>query len=165
MGGVGQVELLQQLGHSSSPSLAAEVAKVGHQLQVLGAGEQVVHRGELTGDADDGSNSVRVGDHVVTGDAHRPGVGQDQGGQDTDHRGLAGPVGAEKRQDRSLLHCQAHLVEHHVITERLAHVSSDDPRCQQTRSSWPSPSLRCGRLVGKLAGGTQRLPLCEPLLL
>ena len=43
--------------------------------------------------------------------------------------------------------------------------SSDDPAFQQTRSSWPSPSLRCGRFVGKLARGTQRLPLCEPLLL
>ena len=34
--GVGEVELLQQLGDPPLPSLAAEVAKVGHQPQVLG---------------------------------------------------------------------------------------------------------------------------------
>jgi hypothetical protein len=30
--GVGELELLQQLSRPSPPSLAAEVAKVGHQL-------------------------------------------------------------------------------------------------------------------------------------
>ena len=110
--GVGEVELLQQLGRPPPPSLAAEVAKVGHQLQVLGAGEQVVHGRELAGDPDDGPHPVRVGDHVVTGDPHGAGIGRDQGGQDADHRGLAGPVRAEQGQDRAFLHGQAHLVEH-----------------------------------------------------
>ena len=52
VGRVGEVEPLEQLSHPSAPRVAAEVAQVGHQAQVLGAGEQVVHRGELAGDPD-----------------------------------------------------------------------------------------------------------------
>jgi len=43
-GRVGELEPVQQLGHPPPPGGAAEVAQVGHQLQVLLAGEQVVDR-------------------------------------------------------------------------------------------------------------------------
>jgi hypothetical protein len=52
---------------------------------------------------DDGPHPIRVGDRVVTGDAQGAGIGRDQGGQDTDHRGLTGPVRTQKRQVRTLL--------------------------------------------------------------
>ena len=50
--------------------VAAEVVQVGHQPQVLLAGEQLVHRRELARDTDRGSHPVRIAGHVVTRDAH-----------------------------------------------------------------------------------------------
>ena len=144
--GVGEVELLQQLSDPSLTGRPAEVAKVGHQLQVLRAGEQVVDGRELTGDPDDGPYPVGVGDNVVTGDAHGAGIGRDQGGENADHRGLAGPVGAEKRQDHALLNGQAHIVEHQMVAERLAHGPGHDPvRCGLIRHGF---LLRCLEAAG-----------------
>jgi len=54
---------------------------------------QVVHRGELAGDADRGADRVRGGGHVVAGHRYHAAVGRDQGGQDPHDRGLACAVG------------------------------------------------------------------------
>ena len=154
--GVGEVELLQQLGDPPSPSVAAEVAKVGHQPQVLGAGEQVVHGRELPGDPDDGPHPIGIGDHVVTGDAHGAGIGRDQGGQDADHRGLPRPVRTQQREDRALLHGQAHLVEHHMGAERLAHLPGHDPARWRTDSSSLPASSVSWLLLGRRRGARRR---------
>jgi len=87
--GVGQVEPLQQLAHPPPAVLAAQVAQVGHQLQVLPAGEQVVHCGELASHPDHGAHPVRVGGDVVAVDLQLPGVHREQGGQRPHQRGLA----------------------------------------------------------------------------
>jgi hypothetical protein len=92
----------------------AQVAQVGHHEQVLLAGEQVVHRGELAGDADRGPDRVRVG--------------PDQGGQDVHGGGLAGAVGAEQREDRSLGNLQVDAVQHQLVAERLAQPGRRDRR-------------------------------------
>jgi hypothetical protein len=136
----GQVEPLQQLGRPPPP-LAAQVVQVGHQQQVLLAGEQVVHRGELAGDADRGPHRVRVPGQVVAGDAHLAAVGADQDGQDVHGGGLAGAVGAEQREDRPLRHLQVDAVEHDLVAERLA-----QPGRRDRRPGWDghTPSSRRG---------------------
>ena len=66
-GRVHEIEPGEQLVDSSAPGDAAEVVQVGHQLQVLLAGQQLVHRRELAGDADRRAHAVRVVDDVVAG--------------------------------------------------------------------------------------------------
>ena len=60
-GRVGEVELAEQLGRPAPSRRTAEMMQVGHQQQVLGAGEQVVDGGELASDADRGANRVGCG--------------------------------------------------------------------------------------------------------
>ena len=82
---------------------AAQVVQVRHQPQVLLAGEQLVDGGELAGDADRGPDRVRLarpGRGRPPGS--RPASARDQGGQDLDGGGLAGPVRAEQGEDRCL---------------------------------------------------------------
>ena len=93
------------------------MAQVSHQDQVLFAGEQLVHRRELAGDADRRAHRIRVVGNIVTGDAQLPGVGADQGGQDLHHGGLAGAVGAEQRKDRPLGDLQVDAVENDLVAE------------------------------------------------
>ncbi len=164
VGGVGEVELLQQFSDPPSSSLAAEVAKIGHQAQILGPGEQVVHGRELSGDPDVRPHPVRVGGHVVTGDLHDARIGRNQGRKNADHCGLAGPVRAQQREDRALVRGQVHLVEYEMAAERLAHVVGHDPRrADACHRAAPSPS---GPGTSKrFVGGPQRLPALLPLLL
>jgi hypothetical protein len=106
----------------------AQVAQVGHHEQVLLAGEQVVHRGELAGDADRGPDRVRVPGQVMAGHPDLARVGPDQGGQDVHGGGLAGAVGAEQREDRSLGNLQVDAVQHQLVAERLAQPGRRDRR-------------------------------------
>jgi hypothetical protein len=76
------------------------VVQVGHQQQVLLAGEQVVDRGELAGDADRGAH--RVGSVATSWPATRTSPpSADQRGQDLHRGGLAGAVRAEQGEDRA----------------------------------------------------------------
>jgi hypothetical protein len=72
------------------------VVQVGHEGQVVPAGQQVVDRGELAGDADRGAHRVGLGDQVVAGDPRAARVEADQRRQDLDDRGLARAVRAEQ---------------------------------------------------------------------
>jgi hypothetical protein len=142
-GRLGQVEPVQQLGGAPPAFAPAQVAEVGHQGEVLLAGEQVVHRGELAGDADHLADRVGVPGHVVARDAHLATVGADQGGQDVHGGGLAGAVGAQQRKDRSLGNAQVDAVQHHLVAERLAQPGYRDRRLGWGGRHTPSPR-RCG---------------------
>ena len=73
MGGIGQVELVEQLGGAPAARSLAHVPQIGHQDQVLLAGEELVHGRELARDADRrrGLRPARG-----SGRARRPGPGQ-----------------------------------------------------------------------------------------
>jgi hypothetical protein len=77
----------------------ARPAEIGHQLEVLLAGQQFVDRGELAGDPDGRAHGLGLRGHVVPGDARRAAVGPDQRGQHVDCGRLARPVRAEQRED------------------------------------------------------------------
>jgi len=96
------------------------VVQICHQEQVLLAGEQVVHRRELAGNADRSADRIRLVGQVVAGNPRLATIGADERGQDLNHRGLACAIGAEQREDRPRSHIQVDAVEHHVVAERFA---------------------------------------------
>jgi len=69
-GGFGQLESLKQLGRATTPVGATHMGQVSKEHQVLVAGQEVVHRGELSGDADGAAYGVRLQAEVVAGYAH-----------------------------------------------------------------------------------------------
>ena len=89
------------------------------------AGEQVVHGGELAGDADRGPDELSLRAQIVAGHADRARIGGKQGGQDPDGCGLAGTVRAEQREDRALGDVQVDAVEDQMIAVGLPHPSGD----------------------------------------
>ena len=105
---------------------AAEVVQVGHQDQVLLAGEQAVHGRELPGDADRRADRVGIAGRVLARHPELAAVGADQGREDLDDRGLAGAVGAEQREDRALGDVEVDAVEHEVVAVGLAQAGRCD---------------------------------------
>ena len=96
-----QVEPLQQVRDDPLALAGAQTLEIRHQLQVLLARQQFVHRGELTGDPDDRAHRLGLGRDVVPGDAYRPAVGLHQRGQHVHRRRLARPIRAEQGKDRA----------------------------------------------------------------
>ncbi|MDX6336277.1 MAG: hypothetical protein QOG05_3617 [Streptosporangiaceae bacterium] len=125
---VSQVELFQQLRHPLPARGAGQMTQVRHQPQVLLAGEQIVHRGELPGHADRGPHCVRIGGHVVTGDGDLAGVGRDQGRQDPHHGGLAGPIRAQQGKNAALGHGEVDVVQDGLAAVGLTHSARPDCR-------------------------------------
>ena len=121
-GGVDELEPFKQLGDPRRSSGAAEVVQIGHQPQVLLAGQQLVHRRELPGHPDRRTHPVRIGVHIVAGDARLAGVGWDQGGQDPHDRRLAGAVRAQQSEHGALGDGQLDAVEHRSPAKGLATV-------------------------------------------
>ena len=77
----------------------AEVVEAADQLEVAAAGQQLVDRRLLAGEADAGPHAGRLAHDVEPGDLGRALVGGQQRGEDADGRGLARAVGAEQAAD------------------------------------------------------------------
>jgi hypothetical protein len=78
------------------------VVEAPDHLQVLEAGQVLVDRRVLPGQADAGPQGGRLADDVVAGHARAAAVGRQEGGEDAHRRGLARPVGAEQPQHAAL---------------------------------------------------------------
>ena len=89
------------------------------QDQVFPAGEVLVHRRELTGEADRAANGVGLLDDVVPEDASAAGIWADQRREHTDRGRLAGAVGAEHAVDGPAAHGEIHPVNSPGVTEGL----------------------------------------------
>lgn len=130
----GQAELVEQLRGAASPGRTAQVVQVGHEAQVLGAGEEVVDGRDLAGDADGGADGVTVVGDVVPGDADGARVGPEQGGQHAHRGGLAGAVGTEQGGHRPGGDGEVDAVEHELgaLLRRvgLAQTGDVDRRCE-----------------------------------
>ena len=98
-----------------------QAQQLGHHLQVLPAGQLLVHGRVLPGEADRPLDPERIGEQVVPGDGRGPRVGAHQGGQDPDHRGLARAVRAEQGQHGPGPDRQVHVIQDGVSAEGLAH--------------------------------------------
>ena len=75
VGGLDQRERLEQLVGPGSAHRAGQVVQVGHEGEVLPAGEQVVHGGELARDADQPAYRVGLAHNVVAQQRPVPDVG------------------------------------------------------------------------------------------
>src|SRR6185437_8310924 len=125
-GRVDQVELLEQGGRPAPAFAPVEVVQVGHQAQVLLAGEQQVDGGELAGDADRGAHGAGLAVDVVPGDPGLAAVGVDERGEDLHGGGFAGPVRAEQGEDRSGRDVHVDAVQDQLRPVRLAQPGGDD---------------------------------------
>jgi hypothetical protein len=116
----GQVEALEELGRPAPARPAVEPPEVGHEQEVLLAGEQVVDRGELTGHADRLADTLGRPPQVEPRDPNVPHVGGEKGRQDPHGRRLARAVGPEEREDRRLGDVEVDAVEDDLLAEGLA---------------------------------------------
>jgi hypothetical protein len=98
-----RVEQLVRPRPGGGPAVAQQPAE---QHEVLPAGELLVDRRQLAGEADQAADRVRLGHHVVPEHAGRTRVRLDQGGQHPDRRRLPGAVGPEDAVDGTGRHGQ-----------------------------------------------------------
>jgi len=94
----GQVEPIQQLLGFALGVAPGQVVEPADHLDVLPAGQVLVHRGVLTGQPDVRPQLRRVPDDVIAGHLGASGVGPEQRGEDPDGGGLAGAIGPEDAQ-------------------------------------------------------------------
>ena len=120
VGGVDQVEALEQLGHALPGCFGVEVLEPRHEGEVFGTGQEAVDSDRLAGDADCLANFVRVLDGVMAVDQHLAGVGRKQRRQDPEGCCLARAIRPEQRENRAGLDAQVDAVEDDLLAECLA---------------------------------------------
>jgi hypothetical protein len=118
------------------------VVQAREQLQVLAAGEQLVHGGVLRRQADPSPHRGALPRDVMAADGGRAAVGWEQGGQDPHGGGLAGAVGAQQGQQGAGGNGQVHPGEHLGAAEGLAQPSGVD---HWVVHHWSHLRIRCGR--------------------
>ena len=104
VGGVAEAEPLEQLVGPGPDDAPGQVREPADEAQVLAAGQVLVDRGVLAGEADALANGLGVAGHV---DAEHLGpavVGLEDGGEDAHGRRLAGAVGSEQAEHRAGRH-------------------------------------------------------------
>ena len=116
-GGLDQVEPVEQPGDPASAFGPFQMAEIGHQRQVLFAGQERVHCRELTRNPDHVAHSLGLARRVVAGNAHVARVGLDQRGQDVHRRRFAGAVGSQQREDRAACDLEVEAVQRHRLAE------------------------------------------------
>ena len=107
-----EVETAEQLVGMQPGRPSPHVVQAGEHLQVLPAAQQLVHRSELSRDADARADPGRVGGDVDPGDAGAAGVEAEQRAEDPDGGRLAGAVRAEHADLRSRQEGERDVREH-----------------------------------------------------
>ena len=144
-GRIGQLEAFEEVGDPSSTLLAAEVVEVGHEPEVLAAGQEVVDRRELAGDADGRAHALRVRPQVGTADLDLAGVRREERRQDLDGRRLAGAVGTQQGEHRARRDLDVDPVEDEELAVRLAETGDLDGRRLPLAVMTAPPSARSVR--------------------
>ena len=116
--------------HPAPPRRAAEMVQVGHQPQVLLAGQQVVDRRELPGDSDRRPHPVGVGD-ARRGRRRAPARRRPRIRVDRIRTivVLPAPLGPSRAKTVPSATVKVDAVEHDRLPERLAHAGDLDRRC------------------------------------
>jgi hypothetical protein len=134
VGGLGEVEPVQQLLGPRLGGSTALVEQLADEDQVLGAGQVLVHGGVLPGEADVLPHLTRLGEHVEPVDPGGPGVGADEGGQNPHRSGLAGAVGAEDAENRALTGRQVDAGQRLRGAETFREAFGFDGECHRSSS-------------------------------
>lgn len=117
--GPGQVELLQQLTRPGLRRLRLHLVELTDHLEVLPAGQVLVDRGELTGQADRAADRVGVPDHVDARDDRPAAVGAQQGRQAADRGGLSRAVRPEQAEHGAFGDIEVDAVQSPYVAEGL----------------------------------------------
>ena len=121
IGGVGELEALEQLAGPAARLLLREVEQAAEHLKVLPAGEDLVDGGELSRQPDQLTNGRGVVDHVAPEDLGPPGVGLEQCREHANERRLSGAVRPEQPEDRPLRDVEVDARERERRAEALDH--------------------------------------------
>ena len=116
-GRVGELEAGQQV--IGDPAGVLQVPQPGHQHQVLAPGEDLVHGGELPGEAEGLPHVGGFRGDVEAVDGGGPRVGLEQRRQDLHDRGLARAVRAEQGEDAAPRDVEVHAAQHAQLLVRL----------------------------------------------
>jgi hypothetical protein len=111
VGGIGEVEGGKELPRADTRLPSAEVVELADHLEVLEAGQVLVHGGVLAGEPDVLAHLGGIADHVEAGNPRGAIVGQQQGRQDANGRRLTGPVRAEQPEDAARLDVKVHTAK------------------------------------------------------
>ena len=104
-------EALEQVAGPGARLAARQPVQAAEQLEVLLAGQRLVDRGVLPGQADAAAQLGGLAHDVEAEHARAAAVGSQQRREDAHGGGLAGPVGAEHAEHAALLDAQADPVE------------------------------------------------------
>ena len=117
--GLGQVEPLEQLVRPLARLLARQVVELADHLDVLEAGQVLVDRRVLAGEADLGAQRIRVAHHVQPGDARAAAIGLQQRGQDAYRGGLSSAVWTQEAENRAGRRGEVHSAQRAYRPVRL----------------------------------------------
>ncbi len=134
--GIGELESLEQLLNPFAAVSSRQVSEPGHQQQVLLAGQDAVHRGELSGQTDQAPDGGWLADDIVTTDPRGATVRPEQGGKDVHDRGLSGAVGSEQRKDATGGDVEVDVVQHDLVAESFGERFDLDGRWHGAPFSW-----------------------------
>ncbi len=128
VGGVAQLEALEQLARPGAGLAVRHPEEAPDQLEVLGGGEPLVHRRVLAREADARADASGVGVDVDAVDRGAAAVCSEERGEDPDGRRLAGAVRPEDAEHRTALDRQVERVEGQGLSEPLAESFCVDDR-------------------------------------
>ena len=110
-GGVEQIDGADERGQTRLADLGGQAEQAGHVIEI-GDGRHAVGKLGIGGDVADAAAQVGgVGTHGLAEDLGPAGRGPVQTDDQTQQRGLAGPVGAEQTEDAARLEPQRHVIQ------------------------------------------------------
>ncbi len=118
--GAEEIEALEKLARALSNERPRQVVEPADHLEVLLAGQVLVHRGELAGEPDETADHLRFRADVVTEHTGHAGIVGDDRCEDPHDRGLARPVRPEQSEHGSCLDLEGDAVDGaHIGAEAL----------------------------------------------
>ena len=151
VGGVGEIELVEQVGGAFGGVRLARPQQPGEQFEVLPAGQQFVDCSVLAGEHDRAPHRGGVGDDVVAGDERATRVGSAQRGEDADRRRLARAVGAEQTEHRPGCHLEVDPAQGNLVAEALLQ-SLDEDRRGGGHAGWLATVANAGSIWSSAYG-------------
>jgi hypothetical protein len=153
LGGLDQVEALEQILPALPRRRAALAVEAPHHHEVLEAREVLVDGRVLPGEADPAAQLHGVADDVEPGNADGAGVGLEQRREHADRRRLAGAVGAQQSEHAARWRREVDPVQGPDVAEGLhqaGHVDRRLARFHALHGRQATDGL--GRLLAAIAG-------------
>jgi len=119
---------VDELSDTGGAPISGQVIQAPEKIKVLARRELVIDGGALAGEPDGAAHHPRLAGDIEASDGGRPAVDGQERGQQLDHGGLAGSVGAEHTEDGAGWHGEAQPVDRDLLAEGLAQPLGCDDR-------------------------------------